>query len=268
MNDENTTSRGVVYSLPETDAVSIQRDIEYQKTETGALTMDIFYPPESNREDRIPVIIFVNGYPDSIVQKYYGCKLKDIGSYISWGKLMAARGIVAITYTAGTEPATDIHALLNYTRQNASTLGIDEERIGLWASSANVPNALSMLMHEGRDYLKCAVLCYGLMLDFGKTTYVADAAKQVGFANPCEGISPSHLSPDIPLFIVRAGQDKMPHLNETIDNFLRAGLECNLPITFINHPTAPHFFDVEHDSEITREIIRQILAFMQFHLLV
>jgi hypothetical protein len=123
-------------------------------------------------------------------------------------------------------------------------------------------------MHEDRDYLKCAVLCYGFMLDLEKSTNVADAAKQWGFANPCARKSVAHLTQDIPLFIARAGQDETPHLNETIDSFLTTALECNLPVIFVNHPTAPHAFDLMHDSETTHEIIRQILAFMQFHLLV
>jgi hypothetical protein len=58
----------------------------------------------------------------------------------------------------------------------------------------------------------------------------------------------------------------MPHLNETIDRFMIKALSCNLPITFVNHPSAPHAFDLFDPSETTREIIRRILAFMQFHL--
>jgi hypothetical protein len=44
-------------------------------------------------------------------------------------------------------------------------------------------------------------------------------------------------------------------------------LTCNLPISFVNHPAAPHAFDVMDDSETSQEIIRQILAFMRFNLL-
>jgi acetyl esterase/lipase len=127
--------------------------------------------------------------------------------------------------------------------------------------------ALSVLMQEDRDNLKCAVLCYGLMLDLEGSTSVAELARTFGFVNPCAGKSVNDLPQDMPLFIVRAGQDETPHLNETIDRFLVKALICNLPVTFANHPAAPHSFDVMHDSETSREIIRQILAFMRFHLL-
>ena len=79
--------------------------------------------------------------------------------------------------------------------------------------------------------------------------------------------SVSNLPQGLPLFIARADQDQMPNLNETIDRFLVKALSCNLPITFVNHPAAPHAFDLFDDSETSREILRQILAFMKFHLL-
>jgi hypothetical protein len=257
----------VVYQLPAVDAVKTRRDVEYRATDAGALTMDIYYPPDLKSGVRIPAVVVVAGYPDKGFERIVGCKFKEMGSSISWGKLAAASGMAAITYT-NREPAEDIHALLQYIRHNAAELGIDEKRIGLWASSGNVPNALSVLMQEGSDYLKCAVLCYGIMLDLDGSTIVAELAKQFGFAYPCAGKSVDDLPKDLPLFIVRAGKDQFPRLNETIDSFLVKALSCNLPITFVNHPTAPHAFDLFDDSETTREIIRQILAFMRFHLLV
>ena len=49
--------------------------------------------------------------------------------------------------------------------------------------------------------------------------------------------------------------------------FLIKALTCNLPVTFVNHSVAPHAFDLFHDSETSREIIRQMLMFLRFHLL-
>jgi hypothetical protein len=265
-NGEPISKKVVVYRLPGMDGVKVLRDIAYLKSDAGALTMDIYYPPDMKSGALLPAVIIVAGYPDPGFESRVGCKFKEMGSSVSWGKLMAASGLVAITYT-NREPAADLYTLLEYVRQNAATLGIDENRLGLWASSGNVPLALSVLMQEADDYLKCAVLCYGIMLDMDESTVVADAARMWGFANPCAGKSVADLPQHLPLFIARAGQEEMPHLNETIDTFLTKALTCNLPITFTNHPTAAHAFDLFHDSETTRQIIRQILAFMQFHLL-
>lgn len=260
------TKKRVVYDLPGADAVTIHRDVEYRATDAGGLTMDIYYPPDLKSGARIPAVVFVTGYSDVGFQKMLGCKLKDMESYISWGQLTAASGMVAIAYSA-VEPAADTDALLQYVRQHAASLGIDENRIGVWACSGNVSNALSVLMNEGRNYLKCAVLCYGVMLDLEGYTSTAESAKRFGFVNSSAGKSVADLPRDLSLFIVRAGKDEMPHLNETLDRFLAKAVSFNLPITFTNHPTAPHAFDVLDDSETSREVIRQILAFMQFHLL-
>jgi len=255
----------VVYQPPGVEAVTVRRDLEYRSTDAGALTMDLYYPPGSARDARLPAVVFVAGYPDLGFQRILGCKFKEMGSCTSWGRLAAASGLVAIAYT-NREPAADVHALLQYVRRRAAALGIDADRIGLWASSGNVPLALSVLMQEDRAGLKCAVLCYGYMLDLDGSTWVAEAAKQWGFVNPCVGKSVEDLPPETPLFIVRAGRDQTPHLNETLDRFLVQALRCNVPIAFANHSEAPHGFDLFHDSETSREIIKQTLAFLRFHL--
>ena len=260
------TKKRVLYQIPDMDAVTIRRDVEYQVTDESVLTMDIYYPPDAQSGTRTPAVIFIFGYSDVGFQKMLGCKQKEMESFISWGQLVAASGLVAITYTTDKNPEADVNALIQYVRRNAAVLGIDENKIGVWACSGHVPNALSVLMQEAHDYLKCAVLCYGLMLDLDGSTAVADAARQWGFVNPSAGRSVDDLPQDLPLFIVRAGQDECPHLNETIDRFLIRALARNLPLTFANHAAAPHAFDLWHDSETSREIIRQILAFLGSHL--
>jgi hypothetical protein len=260
------SKKKVVYEMPGMDAVTIRQDVEYRKTDAGALTMDIYYPPDFKSGARTPAVVIVTGYPGLGFEKIIGCKFKEMGSTVSWGQLIAASGLVAIAYT-NIEPAADLHALLDYVQQNSESLGIDETRIGLWSSSGNVPLALSVLILEAPEYLKCACMCYGYMLDLDGATSVAAMSKTFGFANPCAGSVVDDLPKHIPLFIARAGQDEIPHLNETLDRFLFKALTSNLPVTFVNHAAAPHAFDLMHDSEDSREIIKQILAFMKFHLL-
>lgn len=260
------TRKRVVYQLPGVEAVTIRQDVEYRVAYADGLTMDIYYPPEAKRRARTPAVVFVLGYSDLGFQKMLGCKQKEMESYLSWARLAAASGLVAITYTTR-EPVTDINALLQYVRQHAAGLGIDENRIGLWACSGNVPNALSVLMQQTSTELKCAVLCYGYMLDIEGLTSVAEAAKTWGFVNPCAGKSVTDLPPHIPLFIVRAGRDENPHLNDTLDYFLVKALSCNMPLTLANLPAAPHAFDVMDESETSREMIKRILTFLESHLL-
>jgi hypothetical protein len=259
------TTKRVLYHPAGVDAVTIQRDVAYRATDAGALTMDLYHPAGAAIGGRSPAVVIVAGFPDPGVERSVGCKFKEMESCISWGRLMAASGCVAITYT-NREPAADLHALLEHIRQNAASFGIDENRVGVWASSGNVPLALSALMQDAGKSLKCAVLCYGYMLDLDGGTGVAEAATQWRFVNASAGKSVDDLPQDLPLFIVRAGQDAMPGLNDALDRFLAHALTRNLPVTLTNHRTGPHAFDLSDDSETCREIIRQVLAFMRFHL--
>ena len=156
--------------------------------------------------------------------------------------------------------------MLRYLRDNARALGLDASRIALWSCSGNVPNALGVLMHEAPGSLRCAVLCYGIMLDAAGSTFVADAQKTWRFVNSSAGRSAADLPSETPLFIARAGHDEFPHLNDTIDRFVADALALDLPITVVNHRGAPHAFDTILDDEPTRHIIRQMLAFLRFHL--
>jgi hypothetical protein len=263
MTDETTrhpiTEQAVVYQIPGMDDVTTRQDVEY----ADGLTMDLYYPPDAKGGEQFPAVVFVTGSPDAGFQARLGCRQKEMASYVSWSRLVAASGLVAITYT-NRDPAADPHALLAFLRQNTVSLGIDGDRIGVWSCSGNVPNALSLLMSET---LRCAVLCYGYMLDLEGSTGVADAQKQWGFANPAAGKSVDDLPRDLPLLVVRAGKDEFAGLNDAIDRFVAHALARNLPITLVNHATGPHSFDLFDDSGTSLEVIRGILAFMRFPLL-
>jgi len=184
-----------------------------------------------------------------------------MGMSISWGQLIAASGLVAIAYT-NRQPAEDLDALLHHVRDNAAALGIDGDRVGVWACSGNVPLALSALIAHGHDFLKCGALLYGYMLDLDGATGVAEAAAAVRFTNPNAGRSLDDLAKDLPLLIVRAGLDQFAGLNDSIDRFIAKGLSLNRPITLVNHAAGPHSFDLLDDSDASRHIIRQVLAFL------
>ena len=250
-------TRRVLYSLPSLDAVRVRRDIAYTTPADPELTMDVYSPAGRTAADRTPAVVLVPGFAGAV---------KRIGSFVSWAELMAASGLVAIT-CATREPVTDMETLLGYVREHAASLGVDGNRLGLWACSGHVPNALSMLARPERGYLKCAAFCYGYMLDLDGSTAVVNAARQYGFPNPCSNRTFEDLPRDTPLFVARAGRDEFPGLNTALDAFLAAAVQDNRPVTFVNHATGPHAFDIMDDSPATRDVIRQVLAFMKSHLL-
>jgi len=253
----------VVYEIPGMESAVVRRDVPYGTAGAAAGTMDLYYPSAAASGATLPAIVAVLGYPPRDPNPF-GCAFKEMEWSVSWGRLMAASGIVSIFYT-NRSPEADLRTLLGHIREHAESLGIDRRRIGLFASSGSGPLALSTVIAE-RGNLACAALCYPLTLDAGGSTAVAESAATWGFVNPTAGKSVSDLPPDVPLFVARAGQDEFPRLNEALDRFVADTLARDLPMTIVNHAGAPHAFDLVHDSDATREIIRQLLRFLQFHL--
>jgi len=250
----------VLYDMPGTAGVEIRRGCRCSAdTETPAL--DIYYPPHSTGSFTLPAVVLVSGLPDAGAMAFLGCRIKDMESFVSWARLIAASGVIAVTYTTGTDPAADLSQVIDYLQVDGHTHGIDSSRLGLWACSSHVPNALGQLM--GNASMKCAVLCYGFMLDLDGATGVADAQRTWRFANPAAGRTVADLPPDTPLCVIRCGRDATPHLNASIDRFVERALAANLPLTLVNHRVAPHAFDLDHDSHTTRQIVSGILTFLQ-----
>ena len=108
--------------------------------------MDIYCPAGPANHERMPAVLFVIGYQTKACGKSSAATRRTWRSYISWAQLMAVSGLAAITYTTR-RPATDVHEVLRYVRAHAE-LGIDGERIGVWACSGNAPTALSVLMNQ------------------------------------------------------------------------------------------------------------------------
>jgi hypothetical protein len=258
--------RTAVLRLPEMDAVSVRRDVEYRAADDGEpRTLDLYYPPHQESRSGLPVVVFVMGYPDAGMQRILGCRAKDTGAYTSWARLVAASGMVGVNYSGQDQP-TDVLAVLRYLRENARSLGLDASRIALWSCSGNVPNALGVLIAEAAGSIRCAALCYGLMFDVPGESFLAEAAKTFGCAIPNAGRSAADLPPETPLMIARSGRDELPRLNDTIDRFVADALALDLAITVVNHRGAPHAFDTILDDEPTREIVRRMLDFLRFNL--
>ncbi len=254
------TKKPVVLSLPGMDAAVVRRDVTY----ADGATLDVYRPPDAPHTAPLPVVVFVSGYSDAGFQRMLGCKLKDMASYVSWAKLVAVSGMAAVTYSTGADPVADVRAVLRVIRENAASLGIDPDRIGLWACSGNAPTGLSLL--TSNEGVARAVFCYGYMLDLDGATHVSDASGTFRFANPTAGKSVDDLARDVPILVVRAGRDEMPGLNAGLDRFLEAAVRRNLPLSFINHPEGGHAFDISDDTDATRDVIRRILEFLAAHL--
>src|SRR5690349_13987059 len=93
------TLKRVLFDLPGTDTVTVNRDIEYSDSSDTNLLMEIYYPPDSQDDHLKPAVIFVVGYSDVGFKQRMGCAQKEMHSYQSWARLVAASGMVGITYS-------------------------------------------------------------------------------------------------------------------------------------------------------------------------
>lgn len=240
-----------VLTLPGMESVDVRRDIAWR----GDLLMDVYVAAAG--ATRPPLVVIVMGFQDPTSNG------RAYGPMTSWARLLAATGVAAAIYGAA-EPAEDLLRVLAFVRTNAETLGVDADRIGLLAMSGNGPTALSALMRDRQ--LKTAALLSGYTMDLDGATAVKDDARQYAFADACAGKSVDDLPDGVPMLFLRTGRERFPSLNEALDKVIAKALARNLPITLVNHATGAHGFDLDEDNEVSREMIRQVLAFLAFHL--
>ena len=252
------TVQTVVYTTPATRGVTVVRDVPYGDTKAGALGIDIYYPPGVSREGSTPAVVFATGFSDVGARTRLGCAMKDMASYVGWARLVAASGVIGITYE-NQNPIEDLDRVFDHVRGSRRSLGIDASRIGVWACSGNGPTGMKAVLNQS---VVCGAFLYPYLLDLDSHA-VAEASAQWGFANACAGRAIDDVPTDVPLLVVRAGRDQFAGVNASIDGFVARALRANLPITLINYADGAHGFDVSDDRPSIAQAIRSVLAFLR-----
>jgi dienelactone hydrolase len=256
--------RRIVYQIPEMKDVVCHNGEIYYSANSMDLEADIYMPPGLSRGSKLPVVILTNNYPDVAWEKLSFPVHKDWQMIISWAELIAASGMVAVTYQTKYSPS-DADSLISYLSRNAAKFNIDINKIAVFGASANALAAQS-LMQNDKYNIRCVVFYYGPLLtpdqkyfeEFNSRSnsmgwYFSDL-KQV-----------DEIPSDIQILIVRAGKDNS-FIHKTTDHFLNEAIKANAKITFINYPEGQHDFDILDDTEDSRIIIRQTVDFLTTHL--
>ena len=225
-------------------------------------------PPNPLPSTPPPVVLFIHG---SVGAQY---QPKNWGIFQSWGRLIAAARMVAVSFTHRLgypnplfgEAAADHRAALAFVRANAGSWGADADRLAMMAWSGGGP-LLSAGLREKPPFLRCLLAFYALL----------DARSYPPFADHESREALESFSPVLclqnggsaipPVFIARAGQDELPPVNDSIDRFFSRALAVNAAVALMNHPRGEHGFDNQNDDSRTREIIRAAIAFLEAHLL-
>lgn len=254
----------LVYDSPKMNKVVVETvQFPSLSDQSKTLPMDIFHPPDQQTDELLPAVILVNGFPNS--GKYKGSTLD---SFQSWGHLIASYGLIAVAFDS--QSASDLDAVVEYIRQKGVDIGIDGNKIGLWAAASSAGLASSFAFQEGREDLKFIVLYYPWIMT--PDNYLREEQNAACFKIGCLGAQlpdVEQLRNDLPVLIVRCGRDTPDNI-AVIDHFTQLATEAGVPLTLVDFDEGHHSFDQRTVSEgeinsKATEIVQQTLEFMKEH---
>ena len=244
----------VVYTRPGMDQIAVRRNLPYKSVAGPALAMDVYYPAGLPSNARRAAVLFVHGGPVPP-----GVSYKDTRPFVSWGQLVAASGLIGVTFNwrnfRGLVPqVTDIDDVIRHIRENAAALQIDRERLGLFAFSGGVAAVVNKTLQYGApDGVRCLVAYYGdgglgLSSLILKPPRTWDARATIP-----------------PLLIAHGAKDEFFPI-ETLERLVGRATAKGAKVELLKHPAGVHGFDVRNDDEQSREIIQKTIAFLQAQL--
>jgi len=263
------TEMPVVYRVPGMDRVRVRKNLVYRTVGETSLELDVYSSPETGKVARRPAVILVHGGP---VPEAMRPKPKDWAVFVGYGRMLAASGLTAVAFnhrihgpTALADAAGDVAAAVAHVRAHGEELGVDPDRIALWAFSGGGP-FLSAPLREQWPFVR-AIVAYYTVLDLqvtppGAASGITDETRRE-FSPLLHLAGSGEKTP--PLFVARAGRDN-PWLNATIDRFVQEALARNAALELMTHPTGQHGFDIVDDDARSREIIARTLDFLKDHL--
>jgi len=244
---EEIIRRRVLYTMPAMEPAQVREGLPYKSADGASLSFDLYAPAGASRPR--PAVILIHGGPVPV------SGARRWGMFVSYGEMLAALGLVGIVFDHRfvapdrlPEAAADTADLVRYVREHAASLGVDKERLALWAFSGGGP-LLAATVRQRPSWCKLIVGYYALM-EFG------------GIANADEYSVVAALGDDgataPPMLLVRAGLDN-PALNATIDRLVAAAIPAGATVDLLTHPTGHHAFDILDPGERSRQIIRRTL---------
>jgi hypothetical protein len=200
----------IVYRVPAMSEVQVRLDEEYEKDKF----LDVYYPPGYDFNTQLPGVVVVNGLA--------GIKAKSMGRFMDWGLLLAAEGMIGITY----DPVyadKDLSVLLDYLTANADELGIDKNRIGLLCYCETCCMGLRAMQMKDREFyqgLKAGAFLYGTM--------------------PWS----DNISSDASILMVKTGKALDIRVKDSIEEFAETARNRGLTVEVYNHENGFKYFDI------------------------
>ncbi len=262
-------SKPMVYAVPGMEKAVVHSDLVYRRDGETELKMDIYEPRGTTGPDRIPAVIFVHGGP---LPPSFQPEPRVWGVFKSYGRLMAASGLVGVVFThryagatsAGLETSfADVEAAIRFVRENAASYHIDPDRVALWVFSGGGLH-LSLGLRGDKPFIRCLVSFYGILDPREFKPQPGPAEEALRKYSPLDVLSdPAAVLP--PVLIARAGLDSHG-INAGVEKFVVKMMQLNRDITLLSHPQGRHGFDILNDDQQSRDTIAAAVAFVRSRL--
>jgi len=258
------TQMPVVYRVPGMDQARVRKNLVYRTVGETSLELDVYSSPDAGAAARRPAVILVHGGPIPP-----GARPKDWALFVDYGRMLAVSGFTAVTLNhrfhgpgALADAAGDVAAAVAHVRSHAEELGVDADRVALWAFSGGGP-FLAAPLREQWPFVR-AIVAYYAVLDLqvpppGAAGGLTDETRRE-FSPILHLAAAGEKTP--PLLVARAGRDN-EWLNATIDRFVQEAVARNVALELMTHPAGRHGFDVLDDDDRSREIIARTLDFLK-----
>ena len=210
------------YPVPSPSSFEVLKDQPY-----GELRMDVFRPRPATGP--LPTLIIFNTVAGAERAQPF---------FKAWAEIAASKGMLAIM--PDLRPGSveqDFDALLAHLTANGAAIGVDRERIAVYAGSGNVSRSLPLVLNPRRTALKAAVMYYG-------------AANVKTFR------------PELPILFVRAGLDRPP-VTRAMTELVTLAQNQNAPVTILNYAGGHHAFEGIDDEDATRDVIDRTIDFVK-----
>lgn len=259
-----TAGAALVLQLPGMhEAATVTRDLDYTSTPEGPLLLDVYRPRTASWANAVPAVLL--GGPPAFEAG------RDSGQKVGWSQLLSASGLAAVAFDVRSDnfletpeaPSEDVAAAIEFVRDNADEFGIDPDRLAaLGFSIGTAPWHLWAVLAEERPYVRAAVAYYGL-LDF--SVDLGDLSVSEGNVDKYSAVR--HLrrrgktSP--PMLVTRAGRERFPGINESIDRFVATAGEVGADVELLEHEAGQRGFDVRDADDRSRAIIARTVEFLR-----
>lgn len=205
----------ITYRVSAMNDVQVKVNDEYAE---GKL-MDIYYPPDFAFDEYLPVVVVVN--------ELAGLGAKDMGRFMEWCLLLAASGMIAVTY----DPVyadKDTVLLFDHLETNAEELWMDRDRMGLLCYCETCCSGLRIMEmkdHDFYDSIKAGVFLYGTM--------------------PWN----EDLNPEASILMIKTGKSLADGVMRSIDEFKEAADLKGVSAEIYYHETGYKYFDITEQPQ-------------------